>query len=93
MHTANDVIAALRNSSIDLSIPQINEAFDLLRSRHSMKCQVQAMTFRVGDKVSFTDNIGRPLEGIVTKINRKTVGVNVNGRDWRVGPTLLKRVS
>lgn len=46
----------------------------------------------IGDKVCF-DARGRTHEGIVTKINPKSVGVAVaGGPAWRVSPHLLTKV-
>lgn len=45
---------------------------------------------RIGDRVSFQAR-GRTLNGIVMRINRKTVGVEVVGEgQWRVPPRLLR---
>jgi hypothetical protein len=56
-----------------------------------------AMSFRRGDKVQFTARRdGMTRTGTVTKVNRKSVKVKVDGRygveNWNVGPSLLKKV-
>lgn len=44
--------------------------------------------FRVNDRVWFNAR-GRRHEGFVTRVNRKTFGVMVEGRNWRVSPGYL----
>lgn len=48
-------------------------------------------SFNPGEPVWF-EHKGSRLEGFVTKVNRKTVGVLIpNDGEWRVSPTLLNR--
>lgn len=50
-------------------------------------------SFRIGDKVTFDDGKGKALVGIVTRINRRTVGIGAtDGRQWRVDFQLLRHV-
>ncbi len=90
MHTANDVLAALR--SVPMTTAEIREAWSILKGRHTQAAYFEAGQFRFGEKVRFMHK-GAVMEGNVTKINHKTVGVNVHGRDWRVSPSLLTKVS
>ncbi len=49
--------------------------------------------FRIGDKVTFDDGKGKTLVGIVTRINRRTIGIGTtDGRQWRIDPQLLRHV-
>jgi hypothetical protein len=53
-----------------------------------------AQVFKVGDTVKFEAK-GRVREAVVTKVNRKTIGVKENqglGFSWKVSPSLLKKV-
>jgi hypothetical protein len=53
-----------------------------------------AQVFKVGDTVKFEAK-GRVREAVVTKVNRKTIGVKENqglGFAWKVSPSLLKKV-
>ena len=56
-----------------------------------------ASTFSVGEDVFFISKKYGKIKGKVTKINRKTIGVkctDIIGRgEWRVSPTILKRVA
>jgi hypothetical protein len=50
------------------------------------------LQFRIGDRVSFQEESGRSVIGILTRYNRKTVTVVAgDGRRWNVSPTLLRR--
>lgn len=55
--------------------------------------QTQEVTkWKVGTRVYFVHQNQR-YEGIVTKVNRKTVSVSCNGMSWKVAGGLLHRVS
>lgn len=49
--------------------------------------------FKVGDWVHFHDHEGKPREGIVIRINRRTVSVHAdeNGGHWNVPPKFLTK--
>jgi len=50
-------------------------------------------SFSVGDHVGFQGTDGRALEGVVLRLNKKTVSVITdNGHQWNVGPGLLHLV-
>ncbi len=50
-----------------------------------------AYSFRVGQKISFgTKSLREPIEGIITKINKKTIKVHTSQGDWSVSPSFLK---
>lgn len=55
----------------------------------------QTMTqFRVGQRVQFTTSSGQVVVGVLTKYNRKSVGVLTDqGEPWTVAPSLLRAVS
>jgi hypothetical protein len=49
--------------------------------------------FTRGDRVEFQAPDGRKLEGIVLRLNKKTVSVNTDdGRQWNVSPGLLRLI-
>jgi hypothetical protein len=57
-----------------------------------------AISFAVGDEVWFVGRSGDKVEGVITKINQKTIQVKqTNGKNpgfpltWRVSPSLLRR--
>jgi hypothetical protein len=50
----------------------------------------QMIRFTKGDRVGFQAPDGRMLEGIVLRLNKKTVSVNTDdGHQWNVAPGLL----
>ena len=48
-------------------------------------------SFKIGDRVSFRDQLGAEHFGIVEKVMRKNIKVDVYGRNWRVSPGVLNR--
>jgi hypothetical protein len=49
--------------------------------------------FTRGDRVGFQAPDGRKLEGIVLRLNKKTVSVTTNdGHQWNVAPVLLSLI-
>jgi len=49
--------------------------------------------FSLGDKVSFTNNGGETVAGIVVRVNKKTVSIHTDDHQhWNVSPHLLKKV-
>ncbi len=47
--------------------------------------------FRVGQRVKFTTTDGRLITGVLTKYNRKSVGmVSDTGEQWKVSPSFLQ---
>jgi hypothetical protein len=50
-------------------------------------------SFTVGDRVGFQAPDGRAIEGIVQRLNKKTVSVATDdGHQWNVAPGLLRLV-
>ena len=47
--------------------------------------------FRVGDRVTFLDRSGERLFGIIAKVMRKNIKVDVYGKNWKVSPAILDR--
>lgn len=49
-------------------------------------------TFKLGDTVSFTDKHLRERIGTITRMNTKTYSLLCDGEQWRVSPSLLRKV-
>jgi hypothetical protein len=50
------------------------------------------LEFRIGDRVTFTPEGRKPLVGVLTKYNRKTVTViTEGGQHWNVAPVYLRK--
>jgi len=81
------------------AIQDVNDTDELLKLNRIMREQFshatkkEASEFKVGNEVTFEGKKGSILKGKVIKINRKTVGVIVDGfREYRVSPSLLSKV-
>jgi hypothetical protein len=62
-----------------------------LKLIHQAKSFHAMLNFSTGDKVSFEDNMGNHISGIITRLNRKSVTVIADGGvQWNVAPRLLK---
>ena len=48
-------------------------------------------SFKVGDRVTFLDRSGERLFGIIAKVMRKNIKVDVYGKNWKVSPGVLDR--
>ncbi len=65
-----------------------------LRFLHQMKAHAKMLEFKIGDRVAFQAEGGGPIEGMLTRYNRKTVTViTEDGRQWNVSPALLSRAA
>lgn len=54
--------------------------------------RVDVSAFEIGDTVGFTDKHLRERIGIITRLNAKTCSLLVDGEQWRVSPSLLRKV-
>jgi hypothetical protein len=64
-----------------------------LRFLGHMRAHAKMLEFRVGDRVTFQPDGRLPLNGVLTRYNRKTVTVITDdGGHWNVSPSLLRRV-
>jgi hypothetical protein len=85
-----------------IDIDQLSEAelIDLnhrivarLRFLNQMRAHVEMLEFKLGDRVTFQPPGHGPVEGMLTRYNKKTVTVVTDeGRQWNVSPTFLKAV-
>lgn len=101
---AEQILFSLRSPTVVMTREQISEAWDALKARHKNLQVMAATQFRAGDKVEFEGRRGRTQRGTVTKVNQKTVTVEVMQKTlvagnfverptlWRVAASLLKKV-
>ena len=82
----------------DIEKLSLEELFDLnkrvvrrIRYLHSLKTRAQLDQFEVGDRVSFQSD-GRAAEGIVVRVNRKTLSVVTGNTHWRIPPRFLTKL-
>ncbi|MBP9698779.1 MAG: hypothetical protein KBD85_02060 [Elusimicrobia bacterium] len=59
---------------------------------HSLKTQAHLDRLEVGDRVSFLSN-GRAVEGIVTRVNHKSLSVKTKDSRWTIHPQFLTKIS
>lgn len=74
----------------------LNAIIAEIKARQRSMQQEIAVSFSVGEKVTFNAKRRGIVEGLITKINQKTVKVkqtNGLGTTWSVSPSLLKKVS
>ena len=63
-----------------------------LRFLQQMRAHVEMMEFKIGDRVTFQSPGQGPVEGMLTRYNKKTVTVVTDeGRQWNVSPTFLSK--
>ena len=64
-----------------------------LRFLSQMRAHVEMLEFKIGDRVTFQPPGHCPLEGMLTRYNKKTVTVITDtGQKWNVSPGVLSRV-
>ena len=63
-----------------------------LRFLQQMRAHVEMLEFKIGDRVTFRPPGQGPVEGMLTRYNKKTVTVVTDdGRQWNVSPTFLSK--
>lgn len=84
-------IARLRALFLKMDRDDLDHVVELHKARSRNLITLSAMKFTVGDTVQFTSG-ARLIEGIVEKVNRKTINVSTHTQKWRVSPSLLTKV-
>ena len=84
---------------IDIEKFSLEELFDLnkrivrrIEYLHSLKTRSHLDKFEVGDRVTFKSD-GRVVEGIVTRVNRKTLSIRTKDTRWNIHPKFITKVS
>ena len=63
-----------------------------LRFLEQMRAHVEMLEFKIGDRITFRPPGQGPVEGMLTRYNKKTVTVVTDdGRQWNVSPTFLSK--
>jgi|APSaa5957512622_1039677.scaffolds.fasta_scaffold72584_2 hypothetical protein len=83
----------IKSGVLGLDTDGLNEVINTIKFRRKELSRLVKNQFSVGDKVSFNGKSRGPIEGVITKINRKNIVVqqNDNFTSWNVTPTLLKK--
>ncbi len=64
-----------------------------LRFLNQMRAHAEMLEFKIGDRVTFRPPGQGPLEGMLTRYNKKTVTVITDtGQQWNVSPNVLSKV-
>lgn len=84
--------------SIDIDKLSLEELLDLNKRvvrridyLHSLKTRAHLDRFEPGDRVSFQSE-GRPIEGVVVRVNQKTLSVKTKDTYWRIHPRFLTKL-
>lgn len=86
-----------------IDIDQLNEAelvdlnrriVERLRLLAQVRAHAEMLRFKVGDRVSFRPDGREPVQGMITRYNRRTVTVITDdGQQWNVAPGLVTKVA
>lgn len=69
---------------------ELNEVVECVKLRRQFFLRKAIRSVVVGDRVWFDSGRRGRIRGVVTKINRKTIGVRADsGVDWRVHASLI----
>jgi len=70
---------------------EVREFWDILKARHKELQARIARSFSIGDKVEFDSKYGYVIDGVITKVNTKTIHVDTeDDGKWKVGSSLLR---
>jgi len=86
MSNVNDIIANIRNVDNNQDMRDI---IDAVNEQQKRIARMSSRKFAVGDYVYFQNRRGEQIDGVVTKVNPRTVSVRVGMTRWRVDAGLL----
>jgi hypothetical protein len=65
-----------------------------LRFLGQMRAHTEMLEFKISDRVRFKPEGRNPVEGMLTRYNKRTVTVITDdGQQWNVSPTFLRKVA
>ena len=65
-----------------------------LRFLSQIRAHAEMLDFRIGERVTFQPAGRDPVEGMLTRYNKKTVTVMTDdGQQWNVSPNFLRKVA
>jgi len=62
-----------------------------IRELHGRQTQRELAAFQVGDRVSFQSD-GRLVEGLVVRVNRRTLSVRTGDTHWNLHPRFVTKL-
>jgi hypothetical protein len=84
---------------IDIERFSLEELIDLnkrvvrrIEYLHGLKTRAHLDKFEEGDRVTFQSD-GRTVEGIVTRVNRKTLSIRTKDTRWNIHPHFVTKAS
>jgi hypothetical protein len=88
-----DLVVIAREMGKIQTRDEVSQVIAMIRQVQSNMSTKVAMTFMVGEKVSFDSKYGTKVEGTITKINSKTIKLtSTTNQRWTVSPALLKKI-
>jgi hypothetical protein len=64
-----------------------------LQTMHKAGTLMAIAQFRIGERVCFNDSNGIVINGIIVRLNHKSITVRVGlNEDWKVSPQLLRKI-
>jgi len=84
--TKNNLIATIRD--ID-NFDDMRDVIDAINDQQKRISRMSSRKFAVGDYVYFIGKRGEQIDGVVTKVNPRTVSVQVGMTRWKVDASLL----
>ena len=82
----------INNLSYDELLQLNRRIIDRLKHMDALNNLMQVHEFQVGEVVHFTDQGGRGIQGVVSRLNKKSVSiVTPTGENWKVSPQFLKK--
>jgi dsDNA-specific endonuclease/ATPase MutS2 len=86
MSNVNNIINDIR--SID-NFDDMRTIIDAVNEQQKAIARMSTRKFAVGDYVYFMNKRGEQIDGLVTKVNPRTVNVQVGMTRWKVDASLL----
>lgn len=77
----------------NVKLEDISEVYDIVKETSRRLEFTKSLIFNVGDVVEFEDRRGRKIKGTITKINSSRIKVNVQGMQWSVSPSFLRKLA
>ena len=75
-----------------LSLEELNtRVVRRIQELHGRKTQKELESFKMGDRVSFQSD-GRMVEGLVVRVNRKTLSVRTGETSWTLHPRFVTKL-
>jgi hypothetical protein len=91
-------INKLKEAFATVTVDDISDVYQMWENKINQLQMKAVLNFEIGDKAYFIAKYNKRyknqrIEGIITKINRKTISIkaNLNSLVWKVSPDLVKK--